>query len=433
MSDLTVNVGDPERATQNRVVTFFSEQLGYTYNGNEMNNRVDHPCMDVEMFRSWLRRQNKYKDDMIDNAISKLDHEIGRCHTHGKYACSNLYELNQKLYTWMRNGMVVDNPETGKGEIIALVDWKNPENNNYTFKEEVWFRNHQSATDWRRADIVVYINGMAIADIELKRASVSVENAVEQLQGYVENNLRSFCFNTLLVAGNETQGIKYGAIGAKSQYFMQWKEESPNQLRRNDNLDRGECAEIGIARDVANIRAAAGNNRLLQELSSLFEKSRLLDMMRWGILYDGGTKKIVRYHQYFALVAARQRLLYGKDKKGGMIWHTQGSGKTITMICLMRWILENKQDPRILIVTDREELDDMMAKILFSNKQILSVGYTRAESCDHLCQLLEEKPGMTNTKLICTLIHKFLNKRYVGDGGNDLEFVNTIQKIKPCK
>ena len=69
------------------------------------------------------------------------------------------------------------------GEIIALVDWKNPENNNYTFKEEVWFRNHQSATDWRRADIVVYINGMAIADIELKRASVSVENAVEQLQG----------------------------------------------------------------------------------------------------------------------------------------------------------------------------------------------------------------------------------------------------------
>lgn len=99
----------------------------------------------------------------------------------------------------------------------------------------------------------------------------------------------------------------------------------------------------------------------------------------------------------------------------------------------MRWILENLKDPRILIVTDREELDAMMSGVMFSNKEMMPVGYSQAKNCANLRDLLEEKQTVTNTKIICTLIHKFLNKKYDGAERNDSEFVKAIQEMKPLQ
>ena len=170
--------------------------------------------------------------------------------------------------------------------------------------------------------------------IELKRSSVEVADGVRQRITNQEEIFNKGFFSTvqLLLAGSDSQGLRYGTTGTPEQFFVEWKDETP---------------------PVAGAAPATGA-LLDRPLAQLCNKARLLDLIRHFILFDGGHKKVPRPHQFFGVKAAQARI---SQREGGVIWHTQGSGKSILMVLIAKWLLEHDPDARILVVTDRDELD----------------------------------------------------------------------------
>ncbi len=178
--------------------------------------------------------------------------------------------------------------------------------------------------------MVIYVNGIALAVLELKRSTISVAEGIRQnLLNQNKNFIQSF-FNTiqLVMAGNNTEGLRYGVIETTEKYYLNWKEETVVNDGSQNILDR--------------------------QLIQLFDKARFLELIHNFIVFDAGIKKICRHNQYFGVKAAQEHV---RKKEGGIIWHTQGSGKSLTMIWLAKWIRENITDARVLIITDRDELD----------------------------------------------------------------------------
>ena len=176
------------------------------------------------------------------------------------------------------------------------------------------------------------MNGIALGVLELKRSTVSVSEGIRQ---NLDNQKSIFImpfFATvqLIMAGNDTEGVRYGVISTPEKYYLKWKEES----------------------DVANL--------LDRHLLQMCQKDRFLEIIHNFIVYDAGIKKICRHNQYFGVKAAQKRVL---AREGGIIWHTQGSGKSMIMVWLTKWIREHIQDARVLIVTDRDELDKQIEKV----------------------------------------------------------------------
>ena len=188
-------------------------------------------------------------------------------------------------------------PDTGQKNIpIKLIDWDNPHKNHFGIAEEVTL---QSQNTNKRPDLVLYINGIAIGVIELKRSTRSVSEGIRQniRNQKVENIGRFFSTVQLIMAGNESQGIRYSVIDTDEKYWLQWKETDahPN----------------------------AGNNLLHRDVSQLCNKERILELIHDFIVFDVDTKKICRHNQYFSVKAAQEKV---KKREGGIIWNTQGSG-----------------------------------------------------------------------------------------------------------
>nr|HPR08332.1 HsdR family type I site-specific deoxyribonuclease [Denitromonas sp.] len=231
----------------------------------------------------------------------------------------------------------------------------------------------------RRPDLVLYLNGLAIAVIELKRSSVELGDGVRQLITNQEEIFNRGFFSTvqILLAGSDSQGLRYGTTGTPEQFFVAWKSPA-----------------AGAEQPVAGAL-------LDRPLTQLCSKARLLDLIRNFMIFDAGQKKVPRPHQFFAVKAAQERIA---RREGGVIWHTQGSGKSILMVLIAKWLLEHDPDARILVVTDRDELDKQIEGVMKSAGVIGTESpspriTSRAEFVDKL--------GASTPRLLCALVHKF--------------------------
>ncbi|MGB0387484.1 MAG: type I restriction endonuclease subunit R [Ardenticatenaceae bacterium] len=352
-------VGQRERATQNRVVRLFEERLDYEYVGN-WQDRAGNRNIEKAYLEAFLQRQG-YEGAVIGRALFELGKVAGD-------QAKSLYDINKAVYGLLRYGVPVK-PDVGQNTVtVQLIDWKEPLNNHFAIAEEVTIKGQNR----KRPDIVLYVNGIAVGVLELKRSIVSVSEGIRQ---NLDNQQKAFIqpfFATiqLIMAGNDSQGVRYGVIETPEKYYLTWKEEGG--------------------------RAAAITNPLDGQLIQLCRKERLLELMHDFIVFDAGTKKICRHNQYFGVKAAQKRV---RQREGGILWHTQGSGKSLTMVWLAKWLRENVTDARVLIITDRTELDEQIEKVFMGvNEEI----YRTKSGQDLITQLAASTPW-----LICSLVHKF--------------------------
>ena len=367
---MDTNIGAKERVTQNRLIGLFKRVLKYAYLGN-WEKRAGNSNIEEEYLTAHLSRRG-YTDKEIRSAITKLKQAANSLG-------GGLYNANKEVYTLLRYGVNVQAEVTEKKKMVHLIDWANPMENDFQIAEEVTI---QGASD-RRPDLVVYVNGIALAVIELKRSTVSAhegirQNIRNQQDGYIP---RFFTTIQLLLAGNDTEGLHYGVIKTPEKFWLRWKEPCGEP-----------CAKPYFT-------AEEYPNELDRSVLQFFEPARLLEYIHDFIIFDGGVKKAARPNQYFAIKAAQPRV---RNKQNGIIWHSQGSGKSLTMVWLAQWIRENVEDARMVIITDRDELD----KQIESGFKDAGEHIKRATSGDKLIGML----NAAEPWLICSLIHKFGNK-----------------------
>jgi type I restriction enzyme R subunit len=349
-------VGQKERRTQQRLANLFVKELRYRHLG-DLRDRDGNSNVEPELLRAWLTKQG-YSDYVIERTLAALD----KARTVAPP--TSLYDANRAIYTLLRYGVQVA-PEVGEHkETVWLVDWENPDNNDFAIAEEVTvFGEHT-----KRPDIVLYVNGIALGMIELKRSTVSVAEGIRQSLDSQKKAFIEPFFATvqLIFAGNDTEGLRYAVIQTREKYFLTWKEEGGS----DNPLDRG--------------------------ISQLCARERFLEILHDFIVFDAGTKKTCRHNQYFGVRAAQE---FVERRDGGIIWHTQGSGKSLTMVWLAKWIREHIPDSRVLLVTDRTELDDQIEKVFKGVDEDIY----RTKSGADLVQALNRRDEW----LICSLIHKF--------------------------
>lgn len=353
-------VGQVERATQNRVVAFFRDALGYRYLGN-WEKRANNLNIEPEYLTAFLQSQG-VSETLITKTLTELDRVAGD-------QVKSPYDINKAVYGLLRYGVKVKPEINANTETVWLIDWKNPENNHFAIAEEVAIKGQNN----KRPDIVLYVNGIALGVLELKRSVVSVSEGIRQ---NLDNQNMIFVgpfFATMqfIMAGNDTEGLRYGTIETPEKYYLTWKEEAEDLSQRPTHL-------------------------LDAHLLHLCNKARFLELIHDFIVFDAGVKKLCRHNQYFGVKAAQRHV---RQREGGILWHTQGSGKSLTMVWLAKWLRENERDARVLIITDRTELDEQIEKVFKGVDEEI----VRAKSGADLMQRLNE----AGPWLLCSLIHKF--------------------------
>jgi type I restriction enzyme, R subunit len=352
-------VGQHEIRTQRSVIEFFKKALGYTYLG-PWKDRVGNSAIEEALLTEWLKRQGHN-----DKIIGKVLFELSKAAALG--GSKTLYDANRQVYGLLRYGVKVK-PEIGEQNItVWLIDWANPKENDFAIAEEVTIAGENK----KRPDIVLYINGIALGVLELKRSIVSVSQGIRQnLDSQKKVFIQPFYTTVQLVmAGNDTEGLRYSVIETPQKYWLRWKETEAHPM--------------------------AGENPLLRELGQLWSKPRLLELIHDFIVFDAGTKKTCRHNQYFGVRAAQERV---RKREGGIVWHTQGSGKSLTMVWLAKWIREHVKNSRVLIITDRTELDEQIEKVFNGVDEDIY----RTKSGTDLVNVLNANQEW----LICSLIQK---------------------------
>lgn len=377
-------VGQIEKKTQARVVKLFREQLGYDYLG-DWADREGNRNIEEELLRRFLRERQRYDEVLITRALHILDKAAGD-------TSKSLYDRNREVYEYLRYGVPV-NPGPGQhDQTVWLIDWKRPEKNHFAIAEEVTVTGADTKGHTKRPDVVVYVNGIALGILELKRSTVSVAAGIRQ---NLDNQKKVFIehfFSTVqwLMAGNDTEGLRYGTLQTPEKYYLAWKETSPIE------------------------------NALDRALVQLCGKKRFLELIHDFIVFDAGVKKLCRHNQYFGVRAAQDHV---KRSEGGIIWHTQGSGKSLTMVWLAKWIREHITDARVLVITDRTELDEQIEKVF---KGVNEDIYRTKSGADLIATLNATAPW-----LVCSLIHKFGGKEEGEEVGDIPGYIKELKKALP--
>ena len=367
------SIGKPERATQKRIIALFRDELKYRYLGDR-SDRPNNSNIEEDLLSAYLI-QAGYTMTQISRAIYLLRLEADNPNR-------GLYDNNRAVYSLLRYGVPVKT-EAGKvTETVMLIDWDHPEANDFVIVEEVTLRGILE----RRPDLVLYVNGIAVGVIELKKSGVSIGDGIRQLLSNQRKDFNEWFFSTVQIvfAGNDSEGLKYGTIKTPEKMFLRWKEDEADDSRF----------------------------KLDKYLIKMSSKDRFIELLHDFVLFDGGIKKLPRVHQYFGIKESQKRIL---KYLGGIIWHTQGSGKSIVMVLLAKWILENLPKSRVLILTDRDELDKQIERVFTDAGEAI---YRTSSGHDLMAQL-----GQAAPRLLCSLVHKF------GKKGVD-DFDSFIKELK---
>lgn len=350
-------VGQAEKVTQNRVIKLFQDQLGYAYLG-EWSDRADNSNIEEGLLTKYLTSRG--------TSPAQISAALYQLRLAANDTKQNLYGRNKAVYSLLRYGVDVK-VEAGKPtEKVHLIDWQNPEKNDFVIAEEVTLKGGLE----RRPDIVLYVNGIAVGILELKNSRVSIGDGIRQNLSNQKPEFNEWFFSTIqfVFAGNDSEGLKYGSIKTEEKFFLNWKEdEADNAGYKLDKYLKKMCA-----------------------------KERLIELMHDFVLFDGGVKKLPRVHQYFGIKAAQEHV---RQRQGGIIWHTQGSGKSIVMVLLAKWILENNPNARVAIITDRDELDKQIERVFTDADEPIK---RTSSGRDLMGQLAQPTP-----RLLCSLVHKF--------------------------
>ena len=378
-------IGEAERKAQNRVIDLLSAHqtdspggLGWRYLG-DWQKRPNNANIEEDYLRPWLLSRG-YDSEVVTKAIAELRREA-------RMDGLKLYEANQAFYDMLRFGVQVT-PGPGEAPVtVQFIDWSNPAANDLGVAEEVAVEGKDAKAYNKRPDLVLYVNGIALGVVELKRSTVGVGEGIRQtLDNQRPEFIRHF-FTTVQItfAGNDSEGLRYAAIQTPQPYWLAWKEDS----------------------DIP--------GRLDRDVTQMMAPDRFLELIHDFIVFDAGIKKVARPNQYFAVKAAQERV---ERHEGGIIWQTQGSGKSLIMVMLARWIREHLPAARVLIVTDRKELDGQI-KDVFANT---GDKVRRARSGNDLMAALADPKD----RVVCSLVHKF-GKREEGDMA---DLISDIQAAK---
>jgi type I restriction enzyme R subunit len=345
-------VGQIEKKTQARVVKLFRETLRYDYLGDWID-REDNRNIEPELLSAFLKRQG-HDESLITKVLYQLEKTASD-------TSQSLYDRNRAVYELLRYGVKVKADVGENTQTVWLIDWKRPLENHFGIAEEVSVTAADAKAHGKRPDVVLYVNGLALSVLELKRSTISVAEGIRQ---NLDNQKKVFIehfFSTMQVvmAGNDTEGLRYATIQTPEKYYLTWKEDS----KVENLLDRA--------------------------LIQLCGKERFLELIHDFILFDAGTKKVCRHNQYFAVRASQD---YVRRHEGGIIWNTQGSGKSLIMVWLAKWIREHVHDPRVLIITDRDELDKQIESVFSGVKEDIYRTKSGADLIAKLDELMSHRP-----------------------------------------
>lgn len=355
-----------------------------------------------------ILRKNRLKEVILRDITRRKLMEINEFEYKGekrKFSSTNIEKAIDSLEIPLTEGLVKSNEkiyeqlimtrsfeeflEDGSKNSFSLqyIDWENPRNNDFHFTEEfvVEKQDQSSKEKTRRPDIVLFVNGIPFTVIELKASFVSLKQGISQMIGNQkkENIPHLFKYIQLVIAGN-TREARYATCGTPSKFWSVWKEE--------DDLNISEYIKDRIPTE------------LDKTVLSLLNLDRVLEIIREYILFDKNIKKVARYQQYFGIKRTLERIETFDDlgkRNGGLVWHTQGSGKSLTMVMLARALRRRIADAKIVIVTDRKELDSQIKKTF--SQSGFSKDIVRARNGKHLNNQLLSK----ESKIITTIINKF--------------------------
>jgi len=387
MPDHTIFEERPE--SQNRAIKIL-ERLGYQYiprsQAEILRGRLSNVLF-PDVLREFLHRQSfvyrgkrtPFSGRSIGKAIRDIDAPL----------VAGLMSASKTIYDLLVSGNSYEEElfDGGRQSFdLKFIDWEQPENNIWQVTDE--FSVERPDGKYVRPDIVLLVNGIPLVVIECKKSGVDVERGVAQnvrnwQPGYIPH---LFKFSQIVMAMHPNI-VKYGTCGTPAEYFSVWRE-------RDYQWQQEKCRNVSPDGLV---------NEQDRAIVSLLSRERLLELIRYFTLYDQNVKKIARYQQFFGILAAMKRIKGedGRNTRNGVIWHTQGSGKSLTMVMLVKKILSDPEiiNPRFVLVNDRINLDKQL-RDNFAKTQLNPV---RAKTGKGLIDLLNNR-GVT---IITTLVHKF--------------------------
>ena len=361
---------------ENAVLQLLNEGLGYTYVYGPDVERDYHSPLYEDVLLPALQRINKGLPlDAINEAIYKLKN----------FESGSLLQKNMTFTDYLQNGISVKYFVNGeeRSTLVYLVDFKNPANNDFTVANQWTFIENSE----KRPDVILFINGLPLVVVELKspsREETDASDAYRQLRNYMYEIPSMFIYNEVCVMSDMTTS-KAGTITSGEDRFMEWKTTDGSY---------------------ENTQYAAFDTFF----EGLFEKNRFLDILKNFICFNVDGEKtfkvLAAYHQYFAVkkaIASTQKATV-TDGKGGVFWHTQGSGKSLSMVFYAHYLQEALESPTIVVITDRNDLDDQLYGQFARCKDFLRQTPQHAQSRTHLKELLANRQA---NGIIFTTMQKF--------------------------
>ena len=386
------------------------KEIGYEYyHGQEIAPDSQNPkrrsieeVIHEEDLRNALTRLNqKTPSSLIEEAIKTIKHPHSQ----------NLIENNEQFHKMLVEGVRVNYTKDGeeRGEIVKIIDFQNPENNHflavnqYTVKEK---------NNIKRPDIVLFINGLPLVVIELKNPTqedVNILSAYNQIQTYKETIPSLFTYNEILIISDGMEA-RAGSLTSGFDRFLAWKSVDGETISKSNQLE-------------TIIKGLLNKETIIDFIKNfvVFQKSKYED--KTGQISITSDKKIAAYHQYYAVnkaIKTTKEAISKNTKKAGVIWHTQGSGKSLTMVYYTGKIVQHLNNPTIVVLTDRNDLDDQLFETFSQSQQLLRQQPKKAENRDMLKQLLKVNSG----GIVFTTIQKFLPEE-----GNTFETLSERENI----
>jgi len=387
------------------------KEIGYEYyHGQEIAPNSQNPkrqsieeVIHEEDLRSALKRLNPETPlDRIEEAIKTIKHPHSQ----------NLIDNNEQFHKMLIEGVRVNYTKDGeeRAEIIKIIDFQNPENNHFLAVNQYIVKEKNNV---KIPDIVLFINGLPLVVIELKNPTeedVNIMSAYNQLQTYKETIPSLFTYNEILIISDGIEA-RAGSLTAGFDRFLAWKSADGKTISKTNQLET-------IIKGLLNKKTVIDFIKNF----AVFQKSKYEDEKTRQIFITLD-KKIAAYHQYYAVnkaIETTKKAISDKTRKAGVIWHTQGSGKSLTMVYYAGKITQHLNNPTIVVLTDRNDLDDQLFETFSQSKELLRQEPEKAKNREHLKELLKRNSG----GIIFTTIQKFLPEE-----GNTFETLSERENI----